>query len=330
MLEYYGATSWAKLCLSGFRMKGWDDAAILRKAGISSDILNSDYCNFNTYNDLFRSAEAIYGNRACIEARKGMSANSFQSLSMAVLSAGSFYESLQLFAKHCNALTNGVEWFLTGDDTVAFGFTTRPDQEVLPAVAIAILTVVVRTTRFFFPNKNVMLQVELAHAKPAHGSSHVTDYFKTPIKWGSTRYAVHFCKHIVSNDSPFANRELMLKSEQNWLEEVAVSPEPSFLQKVLSFVKSNLGNEHLAIELVAKELTMSVRTLQRRLNSESTNFKQIVCQVRQSEALKLVTNTSMPITEVAYKLGLSDVGSLSRAFRRWYGSSPEQYRKEAS
>ena len=348
----YGVTSWINACLTGFRMAGWDDIAILNKAGIDPEVLTKGYCSFDVYNDVLDAAEALYGKTACIDSRLGILPTAFNSLSLAMLSANSLFEALQLLHKHGTSTTNGIEFFISEGDDFFFGFKSVDKQELRPSVAISILVSVLKTARFIHSNKVTLKCVELAHSErdflsaPVNSTmdrppQNLTDselsrtanailenYFKSPIKWGRDSYALHFISPASREPSIYANHELMLKCEQSWLEEVASLEESKFLLSVQHFIRSNLDHESLSIELLAKEFGISVRTLQRRLGLESTNFKSTLETVRKLEAVRLIKQSKKNISEVAYTLGFSDVTNFSRAFRRWFDKTPEQFRKE--
>ncbi len=82
-----------------------------------------------------------------------------------------------------------------------------------------------------------------------------------------------------------------------------------------------------SVEEVAKALAMSTRSLRRKLKGEHTSFKQILDQERQQIAIQLLKGSNMKLDEVAFQLGYSDTASFSRAFRRWKGCSPGEFRK---
>lgn len=84
------------------------------------------------------------------------------------------------------------------------------------------------------------------------------------------------------------------------------------------------------IEAVARALYMSSRTLKRKLHSLGMNFRQLTDDARKNEVLRDVLNTSMTIDEIAMRRGYSDAANLTRAFRRWTGESPSQYRARLS
>lgn len=84
------------------------------------------------------------------------------------------------------------------------------------------------------------------------------------------------------------------------------------------------------IEEVARALCMSSRTLKRKLHGLGVNFRQLIDDARKNEVLRDVLNTSMTIDEIAMRRGYSDAANLTRAFRRWTGESPSQYRTKLS
>lgn len=76
----------------------------------------------------------------------------------------------------------------------------------------------------------------------------------------------------------------------------------------------------------ADNLSMSERTLRRRLAEVGTNYAAIVDGVRQRRVGDLLANPRMTVAEIAMSAGFSDERSLRRAVRRWYGASPAELR----
>jgi AraC-like DNA-binding protein len=74
---------------------------------------------------------------------------------------------------------------------------------------------------------------------------------------------------------------------------------------------------------------MSSRTLQRQLQSAGTTFTTLLNEIRQDLAQKYLREQHNNITEIAFLLGFSESSAFSRAFKRWMGTSPSEYRKAA-
>ncbi len=77
---------------------------------------------------------------------------------------------------------------------------------------------------------------------------------------------------------------------------------------------------------VAAALFLSVRTLSRRLNAEGTSFRALVDDVRRSRSEHLLGRTRMTTEQIAARLGYAESASFIRAFRRWNGCPPQEFR----
>jgi AraC-like DNA-binding protein len=78
---------------------------------------------------------------------------------------------------------------------------------------------------------------------------------------------------------------------------------------------------------VAVEMGLHPRTLRRRLADEGETFEHLRDDVRFAVARELIELTGIPISEVADFLGFSSLAVFSRAFRRWSGASPLEWRR---
>src|SRR3990167_9116967 len=79
--------------------------------------------------------------------------------------------------------------------------------------------------------------------------------------------------------------------------------------------------------LIAARLALSPRTLQRRLREAGLSFNQLVDETRQQLVLHYLRDPALELAEIAFLVGFSEPGSLARAFRRWTGQSPGEYRR---
>lgn len=93
-------------------------------------------------------------------------------------------------------------------------------------------------------------------------------------------------------------------------------------------ILTNSEQHYLSIESVAELLHMSDRTLKRQLAAEGTSFSTLVDEVRYRHATSLLSRTDYSLEQIADELGYSDVANFSRAFKRWSGRSPSNWRKD--
>lgn len=83
-----------------------------------------------------------------------------------------------------------------------------------------------------------------------------------------------------------------------------------------------------SLQATARRFHMAERTLHRRLEAEGTSFHEIVESVRHTLATEYLASGHHSIKEIAYALGYSDLANFRRAFKRWEGMPPSQWRSE--
>jgi len=104
-----------------------------------------------------------------------------------------------------------------------------------------------------------------------------------------------------------------------------VRAKASTAAQVAAEIASDL--EHApSIEQVARELGLSARTLHRRLSDEATSFQRVLDGVRRDAAVRGLLERERQLKTIATEVGFSDMRSFRRAFKRWTGASPLQFR----
>ncbi|HET8936553.1 MAG TPA: AraC family transcriptional regulator ligand-binding domain-containing protein [Polyangiales bacterium] len=77
---------------------------------------------------------------------------------------------------------------------------------------------------------------------------------------------------------------------------------------------------------IARDLNLHARNLQRQLDAQHTSFQQLLDEVRHAQAIKLLEDPRQRVEGLAARLGYADAASFRRAFRRWTGRTPADYR----
>ncbi len=99
-----------------------------------------------------------------------------------------------------------------------------------------------------------------------------------------------------------------------------------FRKEVEQAIEPLLGAGEVSIDKVAGMLGMSRQTLYRRLKAEGVTFEEILDAKRRSLAIRYLGLNRLSVKAVAYKLGFSEPAAFSRAFKRWTGVSPSDFR----
>jgi AraC-like DNA-binding protein len=99
------------------------------------------------------------------------------------------------------------------------------------------------------------------------------------------------------------------------------------VQRVLSERVTGGAGSDLRVDSVARDLATSGRTLQRRLSAEGVSYQELLDEARKEAAGRYLGESVFAIGEVAYLVGYSEPAPFYRAFKRWYGVTPEAYRQ---
>jgi len=133
-------------------------------------------------------------------------------------------------------------------------------------------------------------------------------------------------------DKPLASSDASLHAVHCELLEslrARLSEPQSFALRVRELVARELRHGRPTAWSVARQMQISRRTLVRRLAEEGTTFKAQLDGLRCQLALSFVASPRLPLTEITGLLGFSRVPAFHRAFRRWTGQTPIQYRESA-
>jgi AraC-like DNA-binding protein len=131
---------------------------------------------------------------------------------------------------------------------------------------------------------------------------------------------------------PSLARDPRLLATAETLAERALAESPpahDFVAAVESKLRASLPEGGVDAAAVAKKLRMSTRTLQRRLDEAGTSFSTLLERARKDLAVQAV-RARLPLAEAALRAGFSDAATFSRAFKRWTGRTPGEYRKTLS
>ena len=108
------------------------------------------------------------------------------------------------------------------------------------------------------------------------------------------------------------------------LDELAPKELPAFVSQLL---RTLLPNGQVSLEYVADYMMLGTRTLQRMLMEEGTSFQALLNETRQAEASRYLKESEISLTQMAGLLGYADLATFSKAFQRWFGVSPRQWRQ---
>lgn len=167
--------------------------------------------------------------------------------------------------------------------------------------------------------------VQLRHDALTERSAYV-GYFGCPVEFSAPTYGFRFPAVVLAR--PLDADSAVHAVVEEYLSTVVVPTTTSVVDAVTRLVRTMLPTGGLDLDLVAGQLALHPRTLQRQLARRGTSFARLVDQVRREEAGRYLRETDMPLGQLAGVLGLSEQSALTRACRRWFGESPSRVRRD--
>lgn len=169
--------------------------------------------------------------------------------------------------------------------------------------------------------------VEFQHDAPPDISEHLR-LFRCPIEFRAASNRLSFNSTSLSLPIDRADASLCALLDRHAEELLAkYPPRDSLIDQVRSIIASEFRGGDPSLERVADQLGLTPRTLQRKLHELGTSHNELLDQMRRQLAMRYLREREMAICEVAYLLGFSESSSFHRAFKRWTGVTPKEFRK---
>jgi AraC-like DNA-binding protein len=167
-------------------------------------------------------------------------------------------------------------------------------------------------------------EVRFAHRKPRDVRPY-REFFRAPLFFDDEQNAVVFHSSWLRHRLPAEDADLRRHLEQH-VESIERKYSDDFPEQVRSILRTALLTDHGSADQVASLFSMHSRTLHRRLTASGTNFRELVDESRFTIACQMLANTDSDISKISNVLNYADSSAFTRAFRRWSGTTPAQWR----
>lgn len=174
--------------------------------------------------------------------------------------------------------------------------------------------------------EHVNVSVCLAYKQPQNTLVH-RRIFGNDIEFDAENSSIELPLALLKSKNPAANPQVFQLAKQQ-SEAALANVGGCCLEDRLVGLLMERPEEFVTQSVMAKKLNVSPRTLRRRLQETGSSYQQLQNKARKKIATDLLRETDCPIKEVANRLGYSEEVNFNRAFSRWVGLSPAEYRKK--
>lgn len=316
--------------LHGARLQGLDVDRILNRVGIAPTLLDAP---------LARVSQEQYAHMLRLLSRRMR--DEFWGLGSRPLPLGSFAQGCRILIQ-CRDLREALQTGLHYYRLVLADFAAR--LRVVGGVAHVTLTTsmpldartVFAQRAFLFlayglaswlvARRVPLLWVDYRGADVGQRSD-ASRLFQAPIRYDQLYSGIAFDARwldlpVMQNSSSL--KEFLVQVPGNLL--VKYRDHSSITERIRRILRRHLSEEMPSLEEVGKVLAMTPQTLRRRLHDEGQGYQALKDALRRDAAIEYLARADLSLIDIAEKLGFSEPSTFHRAFKKWTGVAPGEYR----
>ena len=314
--------------------QGIDPAPLFKEAGLDTNSLDNPLVRYPAKEATLvwaRASEMLDDPAFGLTIAKVWQPSDFHALGCAFMASTTLRDALNRLVRYNPVVYDVISYSLAERDGRAI-LSYNPVHDGLDEPAILEDTrwaVVLDACRRVYGANLDPLEVTFWHPEPESRMDEFLEYYRCPLRFGEPIASMTFPSEVLDRPLSGSNRELTLALDRTLIDYVEKLQRDDIVSRAKSAISEYLPSGNLSSELVATELHMSSRSLQRKLSVEDTTYRKLVDAVRQELAESYLADDSFTLGEISYLLGFSSQASFSRAFKRWTGVTPQEFRDAA-
>jgi AraC-like DNA-binding protein len=322
--------TWVKAICRGLEAAGCDSAALLAEAGFDLKSLDGPNarCPLTHTERLWRIAVTATGDTAFgIKVASHIKQTTFHALGYGLSASSTLKEAFERVQRYCHVASDAIEYEFSRSGG-EYHFVIEPAPNVADESVDALVAAYLRMCRSLIGHDYSPLRVEFRRERP----DSVEDFqrlLRAPLQFGAARTRLVFDIDAIERPLDGGNPELARHSDEIARQYLSELERGNIQWRVREVLTQRLAQGEPSQEDVADLLNMSARTLQRKLADGGITYKGILDETRRALALAYLSAPRHSVSDVTYLLGFSAGSSFTRAFRRWTGQSPSDWRAGA-
>lgn len=330
MSERTTSSNWALAIVQALELGGVDCASLFAELGMDYAALNDPDARFpqDAMTRLWQRAVALSGNPAIgLNMAQVVRPASFHVVGYALMSSRNLRDGFTRLVRYQRIIGEGADLnFLPQPDGYALTLAIHGDR--LPPArqsAEASLAYCLAFCRWMTSKPMRPREIRF-QGPPPEDLVPYQQVFQAPLKFNAEHYGLIFDRADLDAPLPSANEALAQLHDRFAGEYLARFSGTRVTHQARQVLCRLLPQGEPRREVVAQALHLSQRTLQRRLQEEGTSYQQLLDDTRRELAEQYLGQVSLTLLEIAYLLGFADPSNFFRAFRRWFGETPGEYR----
>lgn len=333
MQELRDAGVMLRLIYQAMKDQGVDTDEIFKRLGVDEDYLNSAQLRTPHSAQLYfwQVVEDVSGDPDVgLHLGQALPTYKGQVLEYLFLSSPNFGEGLRRALNYQRLLSDAAnnEFFIDGDEACMVLDAASDEVRRLRHFTECFVQGLMTFFRSITDGRFECSRIEFEHERNER-QAHVAEVLGCDVVFGAEENRMYFPARFLSHPSPHAEPELLALHERLASEQVARLEKKDIVGQVERIIAELLDSGEVTLDSVAERLDIKPRTLRTRLTEAETSFNQVLADFRYRLARQLLATTDESIDEIVYLTGFSEPSTFYRAFKRWSGMTPIEYRKAA-
>ena len=220
---------------------------------------------------------------------------------------------------------------MKGDSATLIWTCNFTDSVVWPQVVDNVFASWINYARWLADSTDAT-PLEVRLKRPSPGPEHEKAYalrWQCPVQFDAEEDSVTFAQTLLATRLRQPDPLLRKTLEAHALSQLALlDTDTDLTSKVKQSIQKQLAEGITRQDMVAEDLGMTSRTLQRKLSQEGVSYQKLLVEVRQQMAEDYLQNTDMSIPDIALRLGYSETTSFHRKFKAATGKTPGDFRRQ--
>jgi AraC-like DNA-binding protein len=317
--------------LESVRARNLDADRLLLEAGLNPSLLHVPQARVSVkhYGELWRRVALALDDEFFGQDSRRMKAGSFALLCHSVLNCKSLAQALDRTLRFYGVILDDISGSLLRDVAEAkIMLKERDSAQPHRPFAHEVLLMLIHGLACWLVGRRIpILRAQFSYPEPTYGAEYRLMYCNE-LTFDQPFTAVVFDAHyltlpVVQNEHTL--KEFLRTAPENIL--VKYKNGSSLSARIRRRLRQTLSGDVPDFETLAAELNMTAATLRRRLREEGASYQEIKDQLRRDLAISYLSHSRRSVVDIALELGFSERSAFHRAFRKWTGASPGEFRR---
>lgn len=247
---------------------------------------------------------------------------------IAAMTQPSYADALKLASRACDSIFPALHMELV-ENTHEISLVVTEQMPLQPYVQFFIELIFVNFNNimhFLIGDNAEPTRLCFSYPEPAYGHIY-RRYFRCPLRFNAPQSAFVVQRSVAARPLIMASQRIAEQAEVQFSCEFPTTMMTLLPNQLRNLLVQSFG-AFPSLEKAARNLGMSGRTLRRQLHLAGTSYQNELDEVRKEFSLSYMLRNDISITDIAISLGFNDSSAFSRAFKKWTGESPRDYRRK--